>query len=79
MCDQFVGHKFWVRLHVGILDTITCAKLHRNRFGFGFCEGSNFDHSHMNKKQRSACDGQLMTMFTHHTMNLFTAERDNIS
>ena len=40
--------KFWVTyLLVRLVDVINCALFYRNRLtvkGFGFCEGSKFDH-----------------------------------
>ena len=40
-----IGTNFELRLR--LVDVINCAKFYRNRLGgFGFCEGSKFDHSH---------------------------------
>jgi len=39
-----IGTNFGLR--VRLVDVINCAKFYRRFKGFGFCEGSKFDHSH---------------------------------
>ena len=42
---QPIGTNFWLR--VRLVDVINnCAKFIVSVMGFGFCEGSKFDHSH---------------------------------
>ena len=66
-----IGTNFGLR--VRLVDVIYCAKVYRNRKGFGFCEGPNFDHCHRNAMSplillelMFRCD---LVLFLHYVVN----------